>query len=200
MPTFPSIPFNNVNLRSVNPTRISQVINGVEQRNAVGSQYYAVSASFRNLTKSQQRQLMAFIDEVRGPLTAFDLVLPDYLGDSTAGFTGTLTIDQNYAAGVTAVGVTSTATTGQTVLKAGDLIRFASHSKIYSVTEDAYEASNGVTTINLSQPLRLGVSAASTVTHQDLPISVRFTSDTNEFFVDAAEYATFSLEFREVLT
>lgn len=195
---FPNIPFSDVTLRSINPTRITQVINGVEQRSAVGSQYFQLTATFRNLTKANQRALMAHIDEMRGPLTAFEITLPDYLGDSTGAFTGAITLAATASAGASTVSISSAAANGVIVLKAGDLIRFASHNKVYMVKNDV-TAVTGNETVNLTQPLRAAVTNTSSVTHQNLTMSVRYSQDIGEFSVDPSEYANFSLEFTEVL-
>lgn len=196
---FPNIPFSDMTLRSVNPTRITQVINGVEQRSAVGAQYFQLTANFSNLSKANQRALMAHIDEMRGPLTAFDITLPDYIGDSTGAWTSTITLAANASTGANSVSVTSAASDGVVILKAGDLIRFASHNKVYMVKSDV-TAVTGNETITLTQPLRAAVTNGTTVTHQNVNMSVRYSQDIGEFRVDPSEYASFTLEFTEVLS
>ena len=166
MSTFPSIPFTDVTLRSVNPTRVTTSINGVIQRQAIGAQYFAVTGSFSNLTQTQQRQLFGFIEQMRGPLTAFNLQLPDYLADSTGDFTGTITVATNTSAGATSIPITSSAANGVVILRAGDLIRFSNHNKVYTVASTV-TAVSGNETLTLSQPLRSAVTTSHTITHKD---------------------------------
>lgn len=199
MPTFPLTNFSNMTMRSVNPTRVTTAINGIEQRSAIGSQYYTFVANFNNLNQADQRKLMAFIDEMRGPLTTFDLALPSYLGNSTGAFTGAITTAAGSSLGATTVTITSAAANGVTVLKAGDLIRFASHTKVYTVKTDVVAAA-GNETVTLSQPLRAAVLTSTTVTHQSVSASVRFSQEIGEFSVGQDLYANFSIEFNEVLT
>ena len=199
MATFPITEFDNITMRSINPTRVTTVLNGIEQRSAIGAQFYQFTAAFENLSKSDQRKLMAFIDEVKGPLTEFDLALPDYLGDSTGGHTATLTVSSTASANAISVLVTTSATTGATLLKAGDLIQFASHKKLYSVKADVLQPGVGSATITLTQALRSAVASSTTVAHQNISASVRFAGDINEFSVDQTEFASFQLEFNEVL-
>lgn len=199
MPTFPSIPFTNMTLRSNNPTRVTTAINGIEQRDSLGAQYYSLNVTFQNLSKANQRLLMAFIDEMQGPLTAFDIALPSYLGNSTGVYTGTISVPGSHAVGSTTVNITTpTATIGDVVLKAGDLVRFSNHSKIYSVKSDRTASPPSAVTLSLNQALRSAVSAV-TLTHTNLTMSVRFSEDIGDFSVDQREYATFSLSFNEVL-
>lgn len=199
MPTFPLTEFTNMSMRSINPTRVTTVLNGIEQRSAIGAQYFQFTATFANLSKTDQRKLMGFIDEVKGPLTEFDLALPDYLGDSTGAHTGAITLNANFAAGVSSVTATATASAGVVLLRAGDLITFASHDKIYSVKADVTQPGAGAATITLTQALRSAVVSATAITHQNVVASVRFTNEINEFSVDQNEYANFQIEFNEVL-
>jgi len=196
---FPTIPFTNMSLRSINPTRITSTINGIEQRASVGAQYYSLTVSFSNLTQAYQRQLFAFVDEMRGPLTNFDIALPDYLGNSTGSYTGSITVNGAVSAGATSVIVATSASNGTVILKAGDLLRFASHNKLYAVKSDITAGSGGAATILLTQPLRSALTNSSSVTHRSLSMNVRFASDNQEFQVDASLYPTFDIEFVEVL-
>lgn len=198
MPTFPTLPISDMNVRSVNPTRVTKSINGLEQRQAIGSQYYEVTATFRNLTQAQQRQLQGFINEMKGPLTGFDITLPDYVGDSTGTYTGSITVATNTAAGASSVPVTTAASNGVVVLKAGDLIRFSNHNKIYAVAADV-TAVTGNETITLTTPLRSAVTTSHTVSHKDVQMFVRFVNDNQEFSMDTSQFPSFEIDFREVL-
>lgn len=189
---FPSITPNSLSLQIVNPTRITTTLNGIDQRASSTGQYFKITADFTNLTRAEQRQIFNHIQSVSGPLTAFDFQLPSYVGSSTGGYTSTITTS---AAG--AIGVSQVSITAGPVLKLGDLIRFASHAKLYVVAADV--ASNG-TTVTFKPPLRQGVLTATQVSHQLVNISVRYASDNQEFQMGADQFPSFSLEMIEVLT
>lgn len=199
MPTFPITDFTNMSMRSINPTRVTTVLNGIEQRSAIGAQFFQFTATFANLSKLDQRKLMGFIDEVKGPLTEFDLALPDYLGDSTGAHTAAITLNAGFAIGATSVTATASATAGVILLRAGDLITFASHKKIYSVKADVTQPGAGAATVTLTQALRSAVLTATAIKHQNVVASVRFINEINEFSVDQNEFASFQIEFNEVL-
>jgi len=63
-------------------------------------------------------------------------------------------------------------------LLAGDLIKFASHSKVYMVVADNSDISSGALTIE--PPLKSAISG-SAITFDSIPITVRLTSDVQEF-------------------
>lgn len=195
MAAFPSITPSSVSLVPVNPTRVTTTLNGIEQRQAVGGQYFRLVAEFTGLNKAELRQIQSHVIQQGGPLTSFEFTLPDYLGDSTGAYTGTITLSSNGAVGQTSVSVTSTGSTFPS-LKAGDLIRFASHDKIYTLTSDV---SSPGTTLAFYPALRTAVTSGQTVTHQNLTIKVRYSEDTENLVVGTNLYSDISIEFVEVL-
>lgn len=84
------------------------------------------------------------------------------------------------------------------VLKAGDLIRFSNHTKLYAVAADV-TAVTGNETITLTTPLRSAVTTSHTVSHKDIQASVRFLNDNQEFNMDAQQFPSFEIDFKEVL-
>jgi hypothetical protein len=197
MPTFPSISPTSVSMNTVNPTRITTTVNGVEQREASSGQYFALSVEFANLSQTEQRQIKGFFSQVKGPTTAFDYQLPDYIGDSSGGFTGSITMALTYAAGQSTLLITAGAQNPN--LKQGDVITFASHDKVYTVTENTTFDSGSNYILKIDPPLRESVTSGSTVTNQNVTMLVRFASENNEFDVDQTLYANFSVELVEVL-
>ena len=61
---------------------------------------------------------------------------------------------------------------------AGDLIKFASHNKVYMVVADNSDITSG--TLTIEPPLRETISG-SAITFDSVPITVRLTNDVQEF-------------------
>jgi len=197
MPTFPSIQPTSAQMRKVNPTRITTTLNGLEQRESSAGQYFALTLEFANLSQSEQRQIQGLFAETGGPVTTFDYQLPDFMGDSTGTYAGGITMTNTYSAGVSTVVVNA----GGSVIdiKAGDLVTFTGHNKVYMLTANATSAGGSNYTLKIDPPLRAGVSATTAVTHKNITMKVRFVSDNQEFDVDPTLYANFTLELVEVL-
>ena len=189
---FPTITPNSLSLVSVNPTRITTTLNGIDQRQSSTGQYFRLTAQFDNLEQANQRLIFNHIHSVSGPLTSFTFALPSYLGNSTGGYSGTVTVTASAAIGASTVSITA-----GPVLKAGDLIKFASHDKLYVVAADITSAS---TSLTFTPPLRTAVTSTSLITHRSLSISVRYATDNQEFSMGADQFPSFSIEFIEVLT
>ena len=64
--------------------------------------------------------------------------------------------------------------------KAGDLIKFASHNKVYMVVEDVTSASNAAT-VTIEPPLTTALVDDSTVTYDNVTFTVHLTNDIQEF-------------------
>lgn len=187
---------NSMQVISVNPTKVTTSINGIEQRIASTGQYFRFIGTYANLTQANQRAVFAHIQSQAGPLNSFTIALPAYMANSTAGFTGTLTA---VTATVNSVTVTATASSNNTaVLKAGDLIKFSSHNKIYTVTNDVTSGAGGSCSINIYPALKQSVTSNSIV-HRSVQPTVRYATDNAEFGLGADQFTTFTLEFIEVL-
>lgn len=184
-----------MNVSSVNPTRMNRTLNSITVRSTLSGQYFVFSAVFSTLSQSEQRQIMSHILSQNGPLDSFAFTLPDYLGDSTGDYSGTITTNGTNSAGATTIGITATGT--YPTLKAGDFIQFSNHDKLYTVTADVNSPGTG---ISISPALRTAVTAGSTVKHKNLTITVRYATDNQEFNIGLEQFPSFTLEFEEVLS
>lgn len=187
---------NAMSVISVNPTKVTASMNGIEQRIASTGQYFRFVGSYSNLTQANQRAVFAHIQSQAGPLNAFTISLPSYLANSTAGFTGTLTA---VTEAVNDPVITATASSNNTaVLKAGDLIKFSNHNKIYTVINNVTSGAGGSCTINIFPALKQSITSG-TITHLNVQPTVRYASDNVEFSLGADQFTAFTLEFIEVL-
>lgn len=192
---FPNIPFSNITLNSNTPTVVTKSLSGREQRTQVAGQYFTIVGNFSNLSESDRKTLLGFMASVKGNYTTFTITLPSPLGTSSAGYSGTITSVTASAGATTFSGTVGTS--GAAIFKAGDLIKFSSHDKVYMVTADATAVGTTVTA-SIYPALRSALSSA-TVTHTSVPITVRLNSDIHGFSMDPTFYANFDLEFVEVL-
>ncbi|HAT42350.1 MAG TPA: hypothetical protein DCS87_11630 [Rheinheimera sp.] len=73
--------------------------------------------------------------------------------------------------------------TGQ--LKAGDVLKFGNHTKVYQVTADTSSNSSGVAVVNIYPKLTKAVPSATAVTVRDVPFLFRLDNDIQEFKLSA---------------
>lgn len=196
MPSFPSVDFTDCSVSSNTPTLVTKSINGVEERATIAGQYWTVGATFRNLSDSERRQIIGFIMKSRGPYSTFDLTLPTTLDDSTGNYTGTITVATATAGNLSFTATVSASNT--LILKAGDFIKFSNHNKVYMVTDDATSVGTNLT-VSLYPAIRTSATSSHTVTHKNVPMTVRFATDNIPFSLDQKLFSSVDIDFIEVL-
>jgi hypothetical protein len=196
MPSFPSVDFTDCSISSNTPTLVTRSINGVEERATIAGQYWSVAATFRNISDSERRQLLGFIMKSRGPYSTFDLTLPTTLDDSTGNYTGTITVATATAGNLSFTATVSASNT--LILKAGDFIKFSNHNKVYMVTDDATSVGTNLT-VNVYPAIRTSATSSHTVTHKNVPMTVRFATDNIPFNLDQKLFSSVDIDFVEVL-
>jgi|DEB0MinimDraft_6_1074348.scaffolds.fasta_scaffold06652_2 hypothetical protein len=182
------------------PILVTTSLNGREQRALIETQKYVIRATFSNLSDAERRQIQGFIAEQRGGLNAFDFTLPGDIGKSSAGYTGSITVDGDYTADDTAISIDTSAGLGQGILKKGDLVRIAGSNKTYMVSSDVSSADiNGNATMNIQPGLLDDISDGAAITHISVPVNVRFSTSGLAYRSDPTDFATFTLEMIEVI-
>jgi hypothetical protein len=121
--TFPQNPgFTATDFRINTPVQYSETFGGKIRRVGIGTSYYTFTVKFPPMTRTQAGQVIGFVAAQSGMLDSFQVFLPDQ-SYPTAGYTGTVTVVGNYAAGVKQV--TVAAQTGNSlILRAGDYFKF----------------------------------------------------------------------------
>jgi len=193
--------FSGINFKQETITKVTNTQSGRAIRASIGSTKFAGTLAFPSATVSEFRQVQGFIAQCKGPLNEFDIVLPN-ISESQSPNAGvyTLTLTSNYSAGVDALNFTTTPLTGNVnVLKAGDLIRFSNHSKVYMCTTDINTDSAGTGVLNIAPNLVEAVTTAQTITTNNTPIRMFLTNDLQEMGYTVDGFVTFELDVAEVL-
>lgn len=171
--TFPSSPgFNAVNFRSANYNLSSTSLSGRTQVRGLGSQRWEFTAQLPTMSRSEYAPVSAFLMKQRGMLESFQIVLP-IISEKSGSASGSLT--SNGGASVGATAFTVAGLTGD--LKAGDVLKFANHSKVYMITAD--RSGNG--SVSFEPALIAAVVNGEAVTYNNVPFTVRLNNDVQEF-------------------
>lgn len=171
--TFPSSPgFSAVNFRSTNYNLSSTSLSGRTQVRGLGSQRWEFTAQLPNMSRSEYAPISAFLMKQRGMLESFQIVLP-IISEKSGSASGSLTC--NGGAGIGATSFTVAGLTGD--LKAGDVLKFNGHSKVYMITAD--RSGNG--SVSIEPPLISAVTNGEAVSYDDVPFTVRLNNDVQEF-------------------
>lgn len=162
MPQFPVLAPSSLSMGSQSNNYISKSIGGVRQARRSGTTLLTFDMSFSNLTRAQSAQLWGFIQTQNGQFGVFDFAPPLLKDSLSSNAPATATVNTAAAARQSTV-ILGGFLANRLVLNAGDLIRFANHSKTYVVASDVVSNASGIATINLAfdliRPLTVGTVA-----------------------------------------
>jgi hypothetical protein len=158
--------------------RVSKSVSGKVQRLKVGAQFWSFKLKSPPLSKADFKQIFPFIVKQDGQFGTFTVVPPN-ISSTTGTATGTITISDDYAAGVTECRSTG----GSGNLKKGDLIKFSNHNKVYMLTEDINlnQTDSSEDVISFYPNLVTAITSTTTVTYNNVPFNVYFDEDQQSF-------------------
>ena len=199
MPTvdFPSIEPTMITLESVDNTIYNRTLSGRETRTKVGSQFYRITYKFANLTETQKRQLSGHYAAARGGFLDFYLTLPTFIKNGSGDTTATITVGSG-SAGAYGCTYTKVSTDNETVFKAGDLIYFSNHDKVYEVSVDSTSTGSSGT-VYFNPALRSGVTSSHTIEYQGVKMLVRYAKNL-EYELENNSFSSLDIIFEEVIT
>jgi hypothetical protein len=173
-----------VNFRQENSTAITKTASGRTIRSAVATTIWRASIELTTYTQANFKQLQGFAALARGALNEFNVQLPGVSERSVTTTPGTITCLENYDVGSTSVDTSMAsinASDNFKVLSMGDVIKFSNHNKVYMVTSDVIPDSGGDVQINFEPALVTAVTNSTTVTIDNVPFRMYFTSDLQEY-------------------
>lgn len=193
---FPSIEPANVAIIPKIPLQINRTLSGRETRDLVTGPYFELLYEFPPLDGDQRRQIAGHIALANGALQSFYVKLPTGIDDVSGGAVGNIDISAGASAGATSASYTASSASDTTVFKAGDIIQFDNHGKIYEVTSDS-TTSGTAGTVNFFPPLRTALTTSESINYNNIPVLVRYKQDIS-YEVRSNSFATIDIEFIEV--
>jgi hypothetical protein len=192
----PSNDFNALNFKSQQKTLMSTTDSGKTFRRQVDGQRWTFTVSYPLKTRQDFAPIQAFIIRQRSQKEDFTITFPSYL-NAQGSETGTVLVNGVHSAGDTTIDVNGHAGDTAGSFKAGDIIKFAGHSKVYMIVSDVTPSSNA-STLTIEPPLTNALANDEAVTYDSVPFTVHLNSDVQEFQtnqVDSSGNLLFSFEF-----
>ena len=172
--------FRTLGIKSIQNTIVSLSQSGKKLARQIDNQRFGFTASIIASTRSDvYGELMAFIVKQRSQKENFTIIPPE-VEDARGNETGTVLVNGVHAVGDTTIAMDAFASDGAGRFKAGDLIKFASHNKVYMVVADVTSSSNAAT-VTIEPPLITALADDSIVTYDNVPFTVHLTNDVQEF-------------------
>ena len=193
--TYPTTPeFASIGFSSEQATITSTTDSGKMFAVQIDGQRFKFSASYPPMNRSEFAPVYAFIMKQRSQKETFQIALPD-LKNAKGDVSGIVSTNGSHSAGDTTIDIQNITGT----IKAGDFIKFNTHSKVYMVVEDATGDSNDEATITIEPPLRENVDTDVVILYDNVPFTVRLTNDVQEFNTNDLDLYRFEVDFIEAL-
>ena len=192
----PNTDFTAINIKSNQKTLMSETDSGKTFRRQIQGQRWSFTIQYQPMTRADFAPIMAFMIKQRSQKENFTVTFPSYL-NALGNESGTLQVNGVHAVADTTIAIDGFAGDSAGRLKAGDFIKFNSHSKVYMVVADATSSSNA-STVTIEPPLTTALANNGAVTYDSVPFTVHLTSDVQEFNtnnIDGSGNLLFNYEF-----
>lgn len=189
--SYPTSPdYSAISFKGVSNTVKSETRSGKIQTRTVGAQRWEFSASYKDLTRAEFMPIVAFVMSQDGGAGVFT-VTPPVISSASGNISGTMLVNGAHAAGDNTIAVDGFSGT----LKAGDVIKFANHSKVYMCVADR----TGAGTMTITPALVTAVPDNNAVTYDNVPFNVRLKNDVQEYKASGYDRYSFEVDFVEVV-
>lgn len=197
---FPTDPnFRSLNFKDNRPTLVNQTLSGRKQVRQIGSQYFSFTVQMPPLQQEKAQEVFAFLQKQKGSFEDFTIVAPlDNLG---AGKSETdIQVVGAHTSGDASIALDGFTASQTGALKAGDIIKFASHSKVYMVQSDIDSDGSGALTVLISPNLVASLADNEAVTVNKPSFTVYLENNEIMYSTDASGFYSISFDVREVIT
>lgn len=186
------------NFASNRPNSTTYTLSGKRSVKQFAAQYFSFSVQMPPMQQSDFQAFHAFLVKQKGSFDTFTFQYP----------LNNLGADKNNASvvvnGVHAIGDSTIAMDGfsadtDDVFKAGDLIKFNGHNKVYMVTGDANSSAGGAATISIEPPLQAALANNEDIDTNQPSFTVALVQDDLLYATDASGFFSLSFDVREVL-
>ena len=194
---FPTDPnFRSLVFTDNRPVLINQTLSGKKSARQIGAQYFSFTVQMPPVDQLKAQEIFAFLSKQKGGYENFTIAAP--LNNKGTSHSETdILVNGATSAGASAVPMDGFSHTNH-ALRAGDLIKFAGHSKVYMV-QDEVTASGGGATVNIQPNLVASVANNEAVTTNKPLFNVYLENDEIRYTTDASGFYNISFDVREVI-
>lgn len=162
-------------LTSVQPTRTSVSHSLKRQTRTSNAQRWSIAFEWSPMRRAVFMQFYAFLLAQRGQADTFTCKLDGHAAPLGL-WTGTPIVNGANQTGRT-INLSGFTYSQVGIAKAGDIIKFAGHSKVYMVTADATSSGTGTATLSIEPALMQSPAHAEAVVSSNVPFAVKLVSD-----------------------
>lgn len=200
VPDFTTNPnFRSLNFKDNRPTLLNQTLSGKRQVRQIGSQYFSFTVQMPPLQQDKAQEIFAFLQKQKGSSGDFTIGAPlDNLGAGKAETD--IQVVGSHVAGDASIDLDGFAASQANALKAGDLVRFSGHSKVYMVQNNIDSEADGSLQLMISPNLVTSLADNEAVVVNKPKFKVYLENNEIMYSTDASGFYSISFDVREVIT
>lgn len=183
-------------LRSIQPTRVSVGHSLKRQARTRGAQRWAISFSWSPMKRAVFAQFQAFLLSQRGQADTFTTTVPGYTTPQGT-WAGAPVVNGAGQTGRT-VNLRNLTASQAAAAKAGDVLRFAGHTKVYMVTADAASNGAGLAAVTIEPALIAAIADGEALTTTNVPFTVALASDSLDTNISSGFFFSLDIDLVEV--
>jgi|TARA_R100000458_G_scaffold8194_2_gene6468 hypothetical protein len=188
-----------LNFASNRPNSTAYTLSGKRSVKQFAAQYFSFSVQLPAMSQSDFMPYYSFLIKQKGSFDTFTFQYPLENQGSDKGQTD-IAVNGTAAVGASQVPLDGFTNSTNGVLKAGDLIKFANHNKVYMVTADENSDGSGeIAAVDIEPPLQAALVNNEAVTVNQPSFTVALVQDDVLYATDASGFFTLSFDVREVL-
>ena len=188
-----------LNFSSNRPNSTAYTLSGKRSVKQFAAQYFSFSVQLPAMSQSDFMPYYSFLIKQKGSFDTFTFQYPLENQGSDKGQTD-IAVNGTAAVGASQVPLDGFTNSTNGVLKAGDLIKFANHNKVYMVTADENSDGSGeIAAVDIEPPLQAVLVNNEAVTVNQPSFTVALVQDDVLYSTDASGFFTLSFDVREVL-
>ena len=187
-----------VTIKSNRPNVTAYTLSGKRSVRQFASQYFSMTINMPAMTQSQYQEYHAFLVSKKGGFSTFTIDYP-IANNGADKNSSTVLTRTTHSIGATSIQVDGLTASTNDVVKAGDLIKFNGHNKVYMVTGDVNSNSSGQSTINIEPPLQSALTDNEAIDLNKPAMTVALEQDDVLVTTDATNTFKISFDVREVL-
>ena len=191
--------FRSLNFKDNRPTLLNQSLSGRRQVRQIGSQYFSFTVQMPPLQQDKAQEIFAFLQKQKGSSGDFTIgAALDNLGAGKAE--SDIQVVGSHVAGDASIDLDGFASSQANALKAGDLVRFNGHSKVYMVQNNIDSNADGSLQLMISPNLVTSLANNEAVVVNKPKFKVYLESNEIMYSTDASGFYSISFDVREVIT
>jgi hypothetical protein len=193
-----TVNFGATSFQDNRPTLLNQTLSGSRSVRQIGGQYFSFTVQMPPMTQENAQAYFAFLQKQKGRFTHFTITAPlDNLGGSR--LETDIKVVGSQAVGDTSIEVDGLTNNQAGAFKAGDVIKFNDHDKVYMIQSDM-DATGTSATILISPPLISTLADNEVVVTNKPQYTVYLANDEIMYTTDSSGMFNISFDVRERIT